>query len=268
MATPFKTFRAIRRFVTPAWLRTGDGELIGYALDLMRDAMAEAWRLGLLIRFPQQDPTGTPGPEDAISAMGRDRRVQRGINETTTAYAARLKNWLVYRRTCGGAFSLLRQIVFYCGTGTACKTVDVRGNWFQIDANGVETYSLNTANWNWDDYVGTRRWGRFFVIVYPGSLWNTTTHDWGDADLDWDDDDLAWGSTITPNQATTLRSIVNDYKPAGTRCQGIILAFDAASFNSASPEPDGTYGRWSKTVDGVRVASRLSTARYLSGGAV
>jgi hypothetical protein len=62
-----------------------------------------------------------------------------------------------------------------------------------------------------------------------------------------------------------LQSIVADWKPAGTRCVNIILAFDPASFNPASPEPDGNWGKWTKKVAGVAVPSRLATARYLDG---
>ena len=39
----------------------------------------------------------------------------------------------------------------------------------------------------------------------------------------------------------------------------------AASFNPASPEPDGTWGKPHKVVGGVHVASRLATADYWDG---
>lgn len=253
-----RTFRTLRRFLAPRWLTTGEGELVGYSLDLVKDAFIERLYQGHLARFPES------APEDALVAMGRDRRVVRGLFETSAEYAARLRTWLIERRAAGNPYTLMRQLAAYLGSGSSFRTVDNRGNWYSRDEDGVETASLVTENWDWDG--DTSRWSRFWVIVYPPTgLWNTTRDDWGDVGLDWNGADLAWGCTITPEQAATLRFLVNDWKPAGTRCVNIILAFDPASFDPGSPEPDGLWGRWSKTVNGVRVASRLSTARYLAG---
>lgn len=261
-------FRHLRKFLGPRWLTTdddGEPDPVGYSLDLVKDGFIERLRLGLMARLPQNDPSGvTTAPTDALEAMGRDRRIRRGINETDAGYAVRLKRWLDDWGRAGTPYMLMQQLAAYCGSGFAFRTVDARGNWYSRDADGVETSSLDTGNWDWDGGVGAR-WARFWVIVYPNGFWVTTVDDWGDTDLDWDEPDHAWGSTITPNQATTLRQIVNDWKPAGTRCVSIILAFDPASFDPSAPEPAGEYGRWSKTTDGVRVASRLSTARYIDG---
>ncbi len=261
----FRTFRTLRKLMAPRWQTDGEGGLVGYALDIVKDAFVRRAELGLLAGFPQNGPNGETAPPDALVRMGQDRRVVRGINETDASYAYRLTQWLIDRRHAGSAFELMHQLAGYCGAGTSFRTVDVRGNWYSRSATGVETSSLNTGNWNWDDYVGTRRWARFWVVVYPGALWNTTTYHWGDGGLTWGQADLAWGSTTTPNEASTVRAIVNDWKPAGTVCVTVVLAFDGASFDPTTPEPDGTYGRWSKTVDGVRVPSRLSTARYQTG---
>jgi hypothetical protein len=50
----------------------------------------------------------------------------------------------------------------------------------------------------------------------------------------------------------------------------IIIAFDPASFDpqaaiDAAGMPNGLWGRWGKTVDGVCVPARLTTARYWDG---
>src|SRR5579872_336382 len=114
-------FRVARKFLGPAWLtQNGDGELLGYALDKLKDGFVERLRLGLLARLPQNDPTGqTTAPDDALAAMGRDRRIVRGINELSTAYAVRLLRWLDDWKNAGNAFALMRQLAGYTGAGPA-----------------------------------------------------------------------------------------------------------------------------------------------------
>ncbi len=264
----FRTFRTLRKFLAPRWLTTGDGELVGYALDIVKDAFVKRARLGLLVRFPQNPQTGEPAPADALTAMGRDRRVIAAIDETPEEYAARLLEWLDDRRTAGNPFTLMRKLAEYLGAGCMFRTVDVRGNWYTRAVDGTETSLLKQGNWNWDGDLSGTRWSRFWVIIYPpASLWTVNTgQGWGDPTVQgWGDLGKTWGTTATPGEVDTVQFIVNDWKPAGTRCVNIIVAFDPASFDPATPEPDGTWGRWSKIVDGVRVRSRLSTARYWDG---
>lgn len=259
--------RTLWKHIVPARFATGEGELVGYVQTLIADATLERVYLGHLARFPQQDANGTPGPTDALNALGRDRGVIRGIDETDRSYAYRLTQWLVDARTRGAAFTMLKQVAAYVdfdgSKGASFRCVDNSGNWFSRSATGVETSSLATGNWNWDG--DSASWARFWIIVYPGTRWALSGATWGDAGA-WGDGSTTWGSTsITDEQAKTLRAIVADWKPAGTRCQNIIIALDPSSFDPAAPEPDGTWGAWSKVSGGVRVAARLSTARYLDG---
>lgn len=265
------TFRQIRKFLAPRWLTEEDGELLGYSLDLMKDAFVERARLGQLIRFPQQDGTGTPAPDDALAAMGRDRRTIKGIRETSAHYATRLLTWLDDRRTAGNAFALMQQLAAYTGPGPAFRTVDARGNWYSRAADGTTSFTLNTANWLWDGTTGGsgavgKRWSRFWVIIYPNGLWVPGPDSWGTGPDNWGDAATeTWGSTASPDEVADIRAIVEQWKPGGTRCVNIIIAFNPASFDPAAPEPDGLWGRWSKVVNGVRVPSRLATARYWDG---
>lgn len=273
------TFRTIRKRLAPRWLTDGAGGLVGYSLDLVKDAFIERLRLGKLAHFPQVNPAGDPAPHDALVLMGRDRRVFRAIDETETEYAARLLPWLDDRRTTGNPFTLMKRLADYVGPLPSFRTVDDRGNWFARAADGTETYSLDQGNWNWDDRAGTVVvdtkvvWSRFWVIIYPNGLWTEGPGAWGDADTAaWGaEDGLAWGSTATSEQCATLRAIVKDSMPLGTKCVNIILAFDASSFDPTAPEPDGKWGHWGKTIfTGVnnikrRVPARLATARYIDG---
>lgn len=249
------SLRTLRPLLGPRWLVEGDdSELIGYSLDLVADASVERIRRGLLARFPQGNGRTLP-PADALAAAGKDRQVIRGIGETDTEYAARLIPWLDDRKTQGGPFALMRTLAAYVRGGSSFRTVDQRGNWFSRSAAGVETYTLDTGNWNWDGAADTPNWARFWVIIYPGTTW-AQTHQWGDPGLTWGASGLTWGSTATSGQVKMTRQIVRNWKPAGTRCIKIIVAFDTASFDPTAPEPDGT---WDDP------ANRLTTAAYWDG---
>lgn len=258
------TFRTIRQFLAPTWLTSGEGELLGYALDLLKDGFLERLRLGHLARFPENGPNGETAPADALVAMGQDRRVVRGISETAAAYAVRLKAYLDDRKKAGSPFMLMKQLAGYMGAGTSFRTVDVRGNWYSRSSAGVETSSLDSGNWDWDG-ADLTRWSRFWVVIYPGSVWTDTADDYADVGLNWAEADHVWGLSATPDQIAAVRHIINDWKPAGTRCVEIIVALNAATFDPTAPEPDGTWDRWTKIVDGVAVPNRLSTGRYLGG---
>lgn len=264
------TFRTIRQYLAPRWLTEGAGGLVGYALDLVKDAYVERVRLGHMARFPENGPNGETAPADALAAHGRDRRLVRGRTETDAQYAQRLTKWLDDRRTVGSPFALCQKIAEYVGgAGATVKTVDNSGNWFVRAANGTKTTYLQAGNWNWDGNAA--QWARFWIIVHPNGVW-TDTRTWGDG--------TTWGSsyqtdtigtTATYDDVEAMRNIANDWKPLGTTCANIIIALDPNSFNPAGaagpPLPDGTWGRWSKDTAGTQVEARLSTARYWDGKA-
>lgn len=258
-------FRTRNKQFGPRWLVDDDDEStrIQYSLDLVLDAAMRRTYLGMLARYP--DAAAELGIEGALEAIGRDRRTLRGLGpETDASYATRLKRWLHDAKKRGSPFMLMQKLQEYIAAGSSFRTVDARGNWFSRSATGVETYTLNTGNWNWDSTVpSSPQWSRFWVIIYPGTRWSHSAN-WGSGQL-WGDTERTWGTTATPSEVAGVRGIVADWKPAGTRCQNIIIAFDAASFNPASPEPDGTWGKPHKVVAGVHVPSRLTTADYWDG---
>lgn len=264
------TFRKAWRKLVPSWLQVEDGERILYSIGLLMDAHVERLYQGLLARFPEYEP-----PADAFAAMSRDRLIFRGLNESDADFAVRLIPWLDVAKRRGTAFELLQQVWDYLGGVAMVRSVDERGNWFTIAADGTRSYLLDQGNWNWDDSPVPTKRGRFWVIIYPpATLW-TEGPKWGDSDLwggTWGDkaDKTTWGSTATSDAVQSIRGIVRTYKPGGTRCEKIIIAFDPASFDPASSlgdpgMPDGTWGRPCAPVGGTYVATRLSTARYWRG---
>lgn len=253
------TFRNIWKSLIPRWGSEGESGLVGHVIMLLNDAAMLRIENGHLARFPQQSPDGEPGPDDALAALGRDRGVIKGIDETASSYAYRLTQWLVDARTRGTAYTMMKRLHDYADSarvhGMSFRIVDNRGNWYSRDEDGNQTASLNTGNWNWDAEPATK-WSRFWVIVYPGTRWVDTSQTWGTAG-EWGNATTTWGSsTITEEHTRTMQAIVADQKPDGTRCHTIILALDPASFDPAAPEPNGTWHYW---------GNRLTTALYLDG---
>lgn len=262
--------RTLRKRLGPRWLvghDGDDGELLGYVLDVIKDAFLQRIGLGLMARFPQNGPNGETAPPDALALLGRDRRVIRGLFESDASYAARLLKWLDDRRTCGNPFTLMRKLSEYLGPLPSYRTVDARGNWYSRAADGTESALLKQENWNWSGEAIGQSWSRFWVIIYPNGLWSDYPYAWGENGPGWGDGNPETiGSTATQEHVSTVRSIVADWMPAGTRCVNIIVAFDPDSFDPSAPEPDGLWGRGSKTnASGVQVSSRLETARYWDG---
>lgn len=271
------SFRTTRRVMAPPWLLEGDGEAIGYSLDLVKDAAMERMWLALLARCPQNDPSGeTTAPTDALDAMGRDRRVLRArAGETDAEYAARLITWLDEAKRRGNPFALMSRLAEYLGPLPSFRVVDAQGNWFSRAADGTESYLLAQANWEWDAHPyaedGRKRWSRFWVVIYPNGLWSEGAYDWGDVlGPGWGEGTETIGSSATPDEVAAVRYLVNDWKPARSRCVNIIIAFDGASFDptaavDAAGMPNSLWESWGRNVDGVYVPTRLSTARYWDG---
>jgi hypothetical protein len=258
-------FRNFILKLAPRWLTEGEGGLVLESLGITLDAQMERIRLGLTARFPEYTPS------DGFAPMGRDRRIVRGINESEASYAARLITWLDDWRTAGNPYALMRQLRGYCNVDMRIRTVDNRGNWYTRESDGSQSFNLAQGNWDWDSETNASaadQWSRFWVILYPpSSLWEPAPR-WGEAGAVYGSG-RTWGTTATGEQVRSVRSLIKDWKPAGTRCVNIIIAFDDASFAPTDPAgdplPNGWWGHWSRNVGGVQVPTRLSTARYWKG---
>lgn len=258
-----RAFRRIFKKLLPSWLADDEGELVNYSLGLLLDAFAERARQGLLARFPSY------APADAYPYLGRDRKIVRGIGEPAESYVPRLLGWLDEHRVRGNPWALCRQLRAYCNNAVRVRTVDANGNWFAVERDGTETYSLFQENWNWDGVPASPHWSRFWVIIYPtddGQPWapiDGTIAGEHPGQITRPGETI--GTTATPEQVAAVRAIIRDWQPDGTRCEWVIVAFDDLSFDPSAPEPDGTWGTWGKYVGGSYVPARLATARYWSG---
>lgn len=252
--------------IAPPWLKRTWGERWLYTFGLLADGVFDWTYDGVRARFPSFVPV------DGLPALGRDRQITRGFAEPADAYRLRLRRFLDAHQVQGNPFELCRQIRGYLSPyDVRVRVVDMHGTWTTVDVGGAESILAARGNWDWDGLTGVDHLYRFWVIIYPGSsgLWSTEGT-WGPGSTQWGDGGT-WGTTATPEQVHGVREIVRAWRPEGTSCPWIIIAFDDASFDPTSSIgdpgfPDGTWGEWSAyDAFGVRRPTRNRTARYWQG---
>lgn len=246
------------RRLAPGFLSDENGQKTIFSVLLVADGVLDWAIQGIYARFPAV-ATAT-----ALNAIGRDRRITRGFDESDTSYRRRLIRWLESWRLAGHAYAILNAVAGYLSPhAVPLRIVTNSGVWYTRAADGtLSHYRASPNNWDWDG--DSDSWSRFWLIMYPPvTLWDAEDT-WGDGT--WGDGGT-WGSTATEDQVKTVQMLVQRWKPAHARCEWIIEALDDASFDPTDPPgaplPDGTWGPWA---DGDPVApTRLATARYWDG---
>lgn len=253
IAHRFRDF--VYRTAQPSWMTTGESELVQYSLGVAVDGALERMRLSYEAGNP------TTAPEDALRFMGRDRRIRRGRSEPAASYAVRLVRYLDDHKTQGNPFALMDQLYAYLQTaGVTLRTVDRRGNWFTRAADGTRGYALNRANWDWDGGALTS-FTRFWVVIY------SDTGPWTAQWLHGTPGAAATSgtTTATADEIAGVMAIVKEWKPAGTRCEWVIVSF-AAPGGFLGPETgDDPAGAWGDWADATYRPVRDSRARYWRG---
>jgi len=160
--------------IVPPWLqRTNGGAIVRAFGDVLDDVLFDTSE-GVRARFPGHT-------EDALGAIGRERRISRGYSESSTAYASRLSRWRIDHRKRGGPIAMLRQLEAFWSASP--KRISIRyasGTWWTLDpttldADGLGTITRSTHTSNAD----LTRWARCSVVYEltadPGTL---TYADW------------------------------------------------------------------------------------------
>ena len=237
---------------------------------------------------------------DALPAIGRDRRLPRGFAEAPAAYALRLRRWRASWRRAGTARGILEVVrAVTSPSNVRLRLVSATGTWHTLEPDGTfrlqnrlgRGFVINpdgstaldvavTHPWDWDSL--SPAWSsenpqdsfRGALIVYAPAA--PPLHDTegllGDGTSFYGELGKTEGTTATVPYVEQLRGVLDEWKPAGIVIHNIIVAFDPSSFNPltlgpfpAPGMPDGTWHNHGKVVGGVRVATRLSTARYWQG---
>ncbi len=250
-----RTLRATILQAAPPWLRRYWGSRLLYSIGVHFDALVDLTAQSLRVRFPDY------APPDALSALGRDRQIRRGFDESDASYATRLKRWIPDRITRGNPYTLMRQIQGYLsGHSVRVRIVNNAGVWHTLYADGTTDFHYSATNWDWDGDADP--WWRFWIIIHPQtSLWNGDGA-WGSPGT-WGDGGQ-WGINATQAQADTIASLIREWKAQHSRCHGVIIswdmAFDPTHPGGTSDFPNGTWGRSGKSdgLGGYVLARKLS----------
>jgi hypothetical protein len=240
-----------------------------WAGALVLDSILETARQGLIAPWPGY---GTP---TALSMIGQMRQVVQGIGESQSAYAARLRAWLDTATNWGSDTDLAQAIQSYLQTDQRIRIVDRSGNWTTLNSDGSVSFTTGTSL-NWDSISNPWRstnWSDIWVIIYDVPVTAFPLYNaapgfaqwvWGQPGGVLNPNSSRWGHKATNANVAAISQLVKLHRGAHTFLRSIIWSYDATLFdpNNLLSLPDGTWGNWSKTVNGVRVQSRSTSARY------
>lgn len=258
------TFRESIWNVSPARARTAKAARMVYSfIGLPLDIIAGMADQAVKARFPEL------APEDALSHIGRDRGIIRGPQEPATSYRARLLLWIETWRNAGVGRAMLDQIAaFLTPNAVRLRIWSQVGMVYTREADGSFGIEHVAADlWNWDGQ--TSLWARFWVVIYSvgGTPW-TRVAKFGDraGTTIGGRPGLTMSSSATVAETRSIRGIVDEFKPAPSKCQNVIVSFDADAFaptDAAPPLPAGTWGEYWDTAS--LSANRDRRALYWKG---
>lgn len=259
---------AVRRLIPP-WMRdrVAAGFTTGfkyiYVFGLMCDLLIQFALEGIRAKFPSL------APSEALSVIGRDRRIRRGLAESDASFLARLLLWLDSWRRAGSAYAMLEQLKAYLGVAGTIRIVNANGTWWTLKLDGTfeRKVTLPTKNWNWDNNAAL--WARFWVVLYAADYGWTRDGTWGDG-ATWGDNGMGWGlSNLSWQSVLDLRGIIAEWKSAESVCKHVIISFDAAypdpNAAAGAPMPDGTWGYFYKNSAGAAVSARDARLLFCAG---
>lgn len=168
----FEWKNAALRQLPPWLLRVVGGAVskgIATPVDTEQDRSAEA----IALRFPGGGDNGVVIHPQALSYLGRERRILRGPGETDETFAERLRGWWDAHRTRGGPYALLSQMhAFFRATNNGTiQYINQKGASVSIDPSGNFTRSI-VPSWTGDG-ADPPYWARFYLVFFLPS--NTLT---------------------------------------------------------------------------------------------
>lgn len=271
--------------ISPPWLSQGYGEKYLYNFGFLSDVLLEKMNQAMRAHMPLYCDSS------ALPFIGLDRSIPQGPREADAAYRIRLQTSFDAWQRAGSRRSILQQALGYMSglQGSTASTVPLGaivsstggGVWATWDTyfNKSDTtqppahISISSANWNWD---GNHSWWWAYLVLYfqSGSTIGAGPT-FGTAGVTFGQQTISIGTNTPASTWQVLRSLVSLWKSANTYFPWFVLDFSgntgvagqAFSPNSSqgSGNPDGTWGSWAKTVNGVAVAARSSSSRYVDG---
>lgn len=278
--------RDVVKAISPPWLSVGIGEKYMYNLGLACDALLEKLNQAMRAHMP------TLCPPSALPYIGRDRVMFQGPLETDDDFNLRLQKAFDSWQKAGGRQAVMQQVLLYVQVfavavaGQVPQLVSVNSSrlgtyaawdtyYNTSDTNQAPAHVTKTpGNWNWDGEY--RHWWTFLVMFFDASSTLQPENDWGDGT--WGESGGSWGLNIEASTFTIMRALVRLWKSAKTYYPFFIISWDSGTgiagdefspnSSSGAGNPDGTWGRWGKTVNGVVVQARPETNRFVDGTGV
>lgn len=263
------TLRDAIRWFVPPWMtdRVSQGLTTGYKYlyshALFGDLLIQFAIEGVTAKFPDF------APEDALSTMGRDRKIRRGMGESSLSYRARLIRWRDDWKTAGSAYAIMRQLRAYLQTPGTIRIVSANGTWWTLhpDNSVSKLVTLPAKNWDWDG--NSAKWARFWVVLYAADYGWTRDGTWGDGELWGDSATSTIGANVPIEVVQTVRAIISEWKSGFSVCKNVLVSFDPAYpdpvASPGAPNPDGTWGAEYKLVAGVAVPNKDARLLYWAG---
>lgn len=268
--------------LAPPWLLGTVGAaklgMMGSTLDLLSGPGGKLGQAGEIGMPTKCDPTALP-------YIGRDRIMPQGAGETTAHYRVRLQTSLIeWQQFSGNAWGVMRQCRNQLLPNMpSMRHVSNTNVWDMfIDGADVSQPPIHAnrgdLTWQWDGAsgesadahpAGLPAWWRFWLVIYSiaPTVWCTSLGTWGGTGKKWGDAAVSWGFNNPSAIFQSLAFATTTWKSASSWCRWMIISFDGTLFdpnitNDGTHNPAGTFGRWSRIVNGQYVAARYANARY------
>jgi hypothetical protein len=205
-----QTFRDAILKIVPGWLQARNGGRLLYAIAVQLDGAVDGLVNGVSASMPGRYT------DESLPLLSRQRRIRRGPNENSEAFANRLKRWWSDHRRRGGPYAMLEQLrAFWAPVEFPIELVYRSGRRFSMDDDGAITRDDYFA---WDPDTEPEKWARWWLFFHwPEDVSADGT--WSSGGV-WDDGGV-WDSDLTVAEVDNIRAVPHEWN-AG-HCFGTVV---------------------------------------------
>jgi len=212
-----QTFRDVMEQTVPVWLLGRVGRRYLYAHQVQADAAGDALVAGVQTRFPGYYSN------ESLPTIGRERRILRGLFESSENYAARLRTWFDTHAHRGSALAMLEQLYLHWAPNNfPIQLIARSGLMHTLAVDGTITRSQ--ISWNPD--ATPDRWAQWWLIMYTDF----------------------YGNSPSVDDVNDIRAIPWAWNSAHTQGHIILLPTGAELWNSPDPIQWSSPGTWNSTI--------------------
>lgn len=206
-----RTLRDLIRRLSPSWLQGLNGYPLLYSFALVMDAFLDAAFAAAKHRFPGYYSA------ESLPLIGAERQMRRGLFETDSSYAIRLRRWWSVARGRGNPYELLEQLrAFHLPEIPEIQVVYRSGRRFALNTAG-EVKMDDLTGWSPNGFP--ELWATYTVLIQT-DVYHLAP------------------PTVRTRALQDLRSLIQDLNAA--HCKGVTLVLaDGAELWSAIPPAPG-----------------------------